>query len=70
MLMGALPECYVSVPHAYSVQEKVQKRAPDPLGLELRTVVSCLPHCGYWDSKLGPWKEQQVLLKAEPSLQP
>ena len=29
----------------------------------------CEPPCGFWELNLGPLKEQQVLLTAEPSLQ-
>jgi hypothetical protein len=31
---------------------------------------SCKPACGCWKLKLGPLKEQKVLLTPEPSLQP
>jgi hypothetical protein len=35
-----------------------------------RIIDSCGPLCGYWESKLGPLQEQQMLLAAEMSLQP
>jgi hypothetical protein len=43
-----------------------QKRALDPLELELQMVVSCL----VWmlGTKLGPLEEQPLLLTPEPSL--
>lgn len=43
-----------------------QKRALDPLGLELQVVsfIRC------WESNLGPLGGQHVLLTAEPALQP
>lgn len=44
----------------------VQKRALDPLGLELQVVsfIRC------WESNLGPLGGQHVFLTAEPALQP
>lgn len=43
-----------------------QKRALDPLGLELQVVsfIRC------WESNLGPLGGQHVFLSAEPALQP
>lgn len=37
---------------------------------ESRTTDDCEPPCGFWEQNPGPLQEQQVLLNAEPSLQP
>lgn len=46
-----------------------QKRALDPLQVELQTVVNI--NCGYecWQSNLDPLEELPVLVTAEPALQ-
>lgn len=54
--------CTTYVPDA----RESQKRALEPLKLGLWMVVAC----GCWESNPGSLKEQQVLLTAEPSLQP
>ena len=46
-----------------------QKRAPDPLAMELLRVVSCAD-MGSWKLSPGTLQEQTVLLAAEESLQP
>lgn len=46
----------------------VQKQASDPPDLDLQMVVS--HHCGCWELNPGPLLEQQVILPAEPYLQP
>lgn len=43
-----------------------QKRALDPLGLELQ---SCELPCGCWEENLGHLQKQFVLLNTKPSLQ-
>jgi hypothetical protein len=43
-----------------------QKRASDPLDLELQAVVSSQTGC--WELMFSPLQEQQVLLTAEPAL--
>ncbi|KAL6040116.1 hypothetical protein STEG23_000117, partial [Scotinomys teguina] len=43
-----------------------QKKAPDPLKLELQTIVN--PHVGSRESDSDPLEEQSVLLAAKPPL--
>ena len=56
--------CTMYVNQAY----RCQKRALDPLELELQVVVSS--RCQCWEWNLCLVQEQQVLLAAELSLQP
>ena len=53
--MGVLPR-YVYAPWACSARGS-QKRATDPLGLEL----CCELPCGCWELNAGPLEEQPVL---------
>jgi hypothetical protein len=45
--------------------DRSQKRALDPLVLELKIVNL---HCGCWELNLGPSEESSVLLTSEPSV--
>lgn len=45
-----------------------QKKVPDPLDLELQSVLSC--HVGAKVQSWVPLQEQLVLLTAEPTVQP
>lgn len=46
-----------------------QKKASDPLELELAMAVShSVSQCGCWELSPGPLQEQLALLTAEPSL--
>lgn len=38
--------------------------------LELESMDSCEPPCGYWEPNLGSKQEQQVIFATEASLQP
>lgn len=53
--------CTTFRPGGLSVQERVS----NPLELELW---SCEVSCRCWNSNLGPWEEEQVLLTTEPPL--
>jgi hypothetical protein len=52
----------MSVHHAHGCELRSQRRALDPLGLELQMVVSC-------HVTAQPLEEQPVLLTTDPSLQ-
>lgn len=60
---GGFARVYICTPPVFLVP--VEKRALNLLGL----VWQREPPCGWWESNLGPVKEQQVLLTAEASLQ-
>lgn len=63
MHMGVLPVCHTYVPQAYDAHGD-QKRALDPLKLELQMVLSSQQH-GRWKPNSGPLQGQQVPLSAQ-----
>lgn len=65
MYISILPACLLNALHMFLVPFKARRECP-------RTGVTngCESPQGCWESNLGPVQEQQVLLTAQPSLQP
>ena len=64
---GCFACMYVNVPYVCLMPKEVKRECRSPVSGD-RLV--CEPSYRWWELKLGPLQEQQVLVNTEPSLQP